>query len=86
MLYLFKGLIVPKLKNGDFSTLGLISQLSGILKFMANYTLSTYYYFIISLKIFPPLPPKKSNFNDLSLASIGLEKNIIDKQALHVSI
>ena len=24
--------------------------------------------------------PKKSNFNNLSLASIGLDKNIIDKQ------
>ena len=34
------------------------------------------------------LLPKKSNFNDLYLASIGLLKNIIDKQpvALHVSI
>ena len=46
--------------------------------------LHTYIHHIIE-NISPP--QKKSNFNDLSLASVGLEKKIIDKQpvALHVS-
>ena len=45
------------------------------------YVRSTYF---IILKILIFFPPKKSNFNDLSLASIGLEKKIIDEQAVSI--